>query len=172
MKKNVWLSLIFMLFFVSACGTSQTSNSGNSTDSSNNSGSSNIGNPTLRIPTINDTPPSGLLEQLTWAGAGGGPRGICDGACGGYVDGNQMILRGFEPNQNITGLLYRYTGGDSCGNVTAEFVTSFAVQVPSSGSVTVELSGNYIDLFVFEIFDRDTGVLLFGSPIGGVYPCP
>jgi hypothetical protein len=83
-----------------------------------------------------------------------------------------MTFRGFDPNQDLAILVYRHTGGDGCGNSTAEFVTLFILEGNSSGSMTIDLSGQYRDIFIYEIYDADTGVLLLGSPIGGVYPCP
>jgi hypothetical protein len=160
MKKLMWVFLSFVLFFVSGCGTQQPS-------SSNSSG----GNPTLRISTYNDAPPSGVLEQLSWGGAGGGPLGSCE-ICWGKVRGDQIVFQDFYPHQNIGVLLYRFTGIDVCGNSTAEYVTAFVAQVGSKGHLTIELSGNYDKLFIFEIYDMDTDDMLFGPPILGVYPCP
>lgn len=159
MKKLISLLLGTILFLITGCGT-QSSGS-----------SSGGGGATLRIPASNHSAPSGILDQLSWAGAGGGPRGSCE-SCGGYINGNQMILQGFEPNQNLAGMLYRFTGGDACGNTTAEFITSFGAQVNANGYLEVELLGTYRNVFVYELYDRGTGELLVGWPIGGAYPCP
>lgn len=160
MKKIVWIFASLLLLLASGCVAPQPTSGGGG--SSNNDG--------ISLPSYQGSAPSGFLDQLTWAGGGGGAAGSCN-TCETYVQGGQATLQGFEPNQNVTLMFYRQTDGDSCGNYTASFVGAYTVQVDSNGSQQLSVSGMTDDIFLYGTFDAITKEMLVGMPLGGKYPC-
>ena len=163
MKNIARILASLALFLLPACSSSPSSGSGSG------SGGDAVG---ISIPSTNESAPSGVLEQLTWAGAGGGPEGYCPLAgCSQYWQGSSLFLRGFAANQELVLLFYRNTGGDACGNSTADYATGYVVQVDSEGYLEVKISGMDSDVFLYQIRDAETWDLMRGAPLGGQYPC-
>jgi len=159
MKKFAWIIASLILVLISGCVSSQPTGGGENNNDED-----------ISIPAYNGSAPSGFLDQLTWAGGGGGAAGSCN-TCETYVLGGQATLQGFEPNQNVTLMFYRQTDGDSCGNYTASFVGAYTVQVDSNGSQQLSVSGMTDDIFLYGTFDAYTKEMLVGMPLGGKYPC-
>lgn len=173
--KKLWIIASLMLVVVTGCGGPQPSYSNSTENNDNDSGgmtNSNNSEINIAIPSNNEAAPSGVLDQLAWAGGGGDALGSCPSTgCSIYWQGNTLLLRGFQSRENLTLLFYRESGFDSCGNSTADYVTSNIVQVDANGYLQVTISGLDSNILLYQILDADSGELLIGMPLGGKIPC-
>jgi hypothetical protein len=166
MKAILWLFWGSVLAMIAGCTTSPSTGGGTG-------GTVLIGDvPEISIPSYNESAPQGILEQLAWAGTGGhnDPRGNCNGCSTGWK-GDTLFLQNFEPNQELLLFFYRSSGSDSCGNSTADFATGYGVLVNDKGFLELKVSGMDSDIFLYEIYDANNGVLQLGMTLGGKYPC-
>lgn len=120
------------------------------------------------LPSKPETPPSGVLGQLLWAGIGGpGWDTPCD-KC--YIeqewDDPTIILKGFAPYQNLKLLFYRNEGtvGDFC--YLSVYLTSTTVQVDKFGSASILLKGDFENVSLDYVYDVTTNKLETFSVMG------
>lgn len=110
------------------------------------------------IPAGMGAPPSGILEQVSWFGGGGGLTYRECGECMAYVDDNNNLqIINFAPYQNLKLVFYRRTSEGWCGYGIADFVTIFQVQLDENGSLFLPLTGSTDDVYVNTVIDADTG---------------
>lgn len=113
------------------------------------------------IPVGKGNPPSGILEQVSWFGGGGGLTQRDCTNCDVYVDDNLLIAYGFQPNQSLIVAFYRrITELDYCGFGTSEFVTTAQIQVDSTGSQTMPIGGSLSKVYVNTVVDAVTGQVI------------
>lgn len=191
MKKLNWILASLALVLVVGCGTSQPSGGGNAnsdgrgdtTDNATSDFEEDSGSVEISIPLINDPPPRGVFEQLSWAGAGGGeedPNSCLVGRCWlDWQDGDVLILREFDPDQRLVLLFYRTAGENVCGFLGADYATGYYVDVDSSGSREVHISGLTDEgflwdpgvVFLYQVLDGETWEPLWAINLGKQFPC-
>lgn len=178
---NKIVGLLITLFLVIGC-SSDYGNSGSSGAGSNpsSSGSNEVSDPSgnqqnasgfesnddtakITIPLYNESVPSGILNQLSWMGTGGqnDPRGICK-ECLFNMQGDLVVIKGFDAYQKILLIFYRHSGIDACGQLVADYAAGRIVQVNSQGYLQVVMEGIDNNIFLYEIYDVDYGDLLVG----------
>lgn len=159
--KKWFLVILGMIFFIT---------SGCATSSGEGVGGGSVVN--KRIPMFKESAPAGILEQLTWGGSGGDndPTGSCY-SCSFYWQDDTLVLSNFEPYQNLLLVFYEQSGGDGCGNHVADYRAGIDVQTDSQGYLEVNISGLSNKMFLYEIYDNDTGYLQIGFFLGGSYSC-
>ena len=126
----------------------------------------------------NDPVPSGIIEQLSWGGKGGGPDDpsgdqVC-GWCDAELGYDSITLTGFNPSQKLEALLYRTSEPDACATDTGEYVTTLNIQADPSGDFSATLTGSVDDLILVSIRDYYTGQEIwknFYSPYGDWFIC-
>lgn len=177
MKKNIISFMLFMLFLMIGCGSASTprptNNSGSNSSSegsntspnpsnnstsqqSNNSSGNNNQNDGLNIPSINDPAPRNILEQLSWSGQGGeaDDRPV-------YINGSYLILKNFNPQQDVEIFFYRQTQKFCGPNGLSEYVTSAVIQLDDSGNGKLELNGNIKNVYVPLVVDHNSGEIIW-----------
>jgi uncharacterized protein YgiM (DUF1202 family) len=115
------------------------------------------------IPSQNDPAPSGILEQLSWAGMGGGDEQQECGNCNITIKNNRITLSNFQASQRLVLLIYRSKGATKCADGTAEYVTTLSIQVDKKGGFSAGLSGPANDLYVVSVLDAKTGKKIWKS---------
>lgn len=129
----------------------------------------------VEIPGTNETAPEGILQQLAWAPKGGGPPEPppC-GDCSIELKDSFLILQDFSPSQRLWLLVYRRIHTPGCGDTTAEFVTSFYLQVDENGYLESPVRGYTSDLFVMLAIDTDTNepLWIYRRAEYANYDCP
>lgn len=192
--KKWWLVtsvlLVYLLGCSSSSGNQNPSNSGGSSNSPNNNNpapQSNSNNPPsssnnspsnnnsdgnnsklINIPSSNKPAPSGILEQISWGGQGGGSGPSFDqpcGNCGVELKENLIRLTGFSSSQRLQIPVYRYSKGD-CDFGSADHVTTLSLQVDQNGNFESNLSGSTGKLILSIIYDSDTGEAVWFSYTG------
>lgn len=171
MKKTSWGVMTFFLVIIIGCnsgysdsGNSQKNSSNSNTGSSSSSSNSGNAQPqsnsadvdVINIPSQSQSAPSGILEQLSWVGRGGGPMYPPCGDCTAEIVGGKIILRKFEPNQNLYIPIYRDTGEQQCYGRSI-YVTYVIAQVDENGYLMISLTGSINNLQLAFIFDADNG---------------
>ena len=126
----------------------------------------------------NDTVPSGIIEQLSWGGKGGGPGDpsgdqVC-GWCDAELEYDSISLTGFSPSQRLDALIYRSAEADACAADTGKYVTTLNIQVDPSGNFSATLTGAVNGLILVSIRDHYTGQEIwknFYAPYGPWFVC-
>lgn len=132
--------------------TSPSSSSGNRQSSGSSSAE-------FSIPSQSDKAPNGVLNQLLWAPVGGGDIGNPCGNCVAYIQGSKIVLRDFNPNQNLRLILYREIEA-LCDNVLrSKYLTTLYVQVDADGNLDIKLTGETKNIKLDYVYDADTGKL-------------
>jgi len=172
MKNTSWGMAAFFLVIIIGCnsgysGSGNSQNNPSNSSTGNSSSSSNSGNAqpqsnssnvdVINIPSQSQSAPSGILEQLSWVGRGGGPMYPPCGDCTAELAGGKIILRDFEPYQNLYIPIYRDTGEHNCGYGRSIYVVASTVQVNEDGYLEINLSGLSNNLQLAFIFDADNG---------------
>lgn len=126
----------------------------------------------------NDPVPSGIIEQLSWGGKGGGPDDPSGdqecGWCDATLEYDSISLTDFAPSQRVEALIYRTAEADACATDTGEYVTTLDIQVDPSGNFSANLTGTVDDLILVSIRDYYTGQEIwknFYAPYGSWFIC-
>jgi len=167
-NKSALLSLLLILIIpllISSCGSS---NYDGNKIIQNESVSGNSSSIEISVPNSPST--SDIFKQIVWASTGVGEGGSMPAPLGNCKSCNvenwpypQIKLINFDPNQSLLLVAYKQHDGN-CYNI-GDFYATWIVNVDSSGNLDISLSGNSSDIFIYSVYDQNTGELEWQSNI-------
>ncbi len=166
-KRPVKRSVLFNMWFILIISLSISSCVGNTNNDGGNilqSGSSQNNNESLEISVPNSPSTSDIFKQIIWASIGVGeggsipePLGNCNNCEVEDWPYPHIKLFNFDPNQSLLLVAYKQRDGN-CYNI-GDFYATWYVKVDSSGNLDILLSGNSSNIFVYSVYDKNTGNL-------------
>lgn len=168
MKECKWLIYVLIATFLFGCGSNPP---GPQKPEGPKGGNEPV---RIHIPDRKEAAPPGILEQLSWAGLGGGDdepeiKQKC-GGCRVKLEGNRISFSSFQPSQELRVVIYRVTGREDCVYGTAEFVIMLPFRVDDRGNLSAELSGPTENLTVAFVLDAGTNDQIWIHPAASPEP--